>query len=58
MSATTEYAMEEHTSTPPTLGSMIGDYVTKLRGGDVGALPAVLGFLFLVILFSAMKPNL
>lgn len=58
MSAKTEYAMEEHTSTPPTLGSMIGDYVTKLRGGDVGALPAVLGFLFLVILFSAMKPNL
>jgi D-xylose transport system permease protein len=40
-----------------TLRSAIGDYFDKLRGGDVGALPAVLGFISLVILFSALKPD-
>jgi D-xylose transport system permease protein len=32
-------------------------YVSKVRGGDVGALPAVLGFLVLVVFFSVMRPN-
>lgn len=38
-----------------TIGSVISDYVTKVRGGDVGSLPAILGFVVLVILFSALK---
>jgi D-xylose transport system permease protein len=32
-------------------------YVDRLRGGDVGSLPAVLGFIALVILFSVMRPD-
>ncbi|MBL8932235.1 MAG: ABC transporter permease [Kineosporiaceae bacterium] len=57
MSTTTETHAETVAPTP-TLGTMIGDYLAKVRGGDVGALPAVLGFLVLVALFSAMKPAL
>jgi D-xylose transport system permease protein len=40
-----------------TLRSAFGDYLAKLRGGDVGALPALLGFVSLVVLFSAMRPD-
>jgi D-xylose transport system permease protein len=47
----------EPDSNGATLRSAIGDYFDKLRGGDVGALPAVLGFISLVILFSALKPD-
>jgi D-xylose transport system permease protein len=47
----------EHESAGESLRSAWGDYVAKLRGGDVGALPAVLGFLALVILFSVMRPD-
>ena len=35
----------------------IREYVTKIRGGDVGALPAVLGLLVLVIVFSVLRPT-
>ncbi|MFN8080262.1 MAG: ABC transporter permease [Kineosporiaceae bacterium] len=58
MSATTESIADAQDTPTRTLGSMVGDYVAKVRGGDVGALPAVLGFLVLVTLFSALKPNL
>jgi D-xylose transport system permease protein len=47
----------EHESTSETLRSAFSDYVAKLRGGDVGALPAILGFVSLVILFSVMRPD-
>jgi len=47
----------DHETATESLRSAWGDYVSKLRGGDVGALPAVLGFLALVILFSAMRPD-
>lgn len=40
-----------------TVGSAVRNYVNRLRGGDVGSLPAVLGFIVLVILFSAMRPD-
>jgi D-xylose transport system permease protein len=33
------------------------DYVAKLRGGDVGSLPAVLGLLTLVIVFTILRPH-
>jgi hypothetical protein len=35
----------EPDSNGATLRSAIGDYFDKLRGGDVGALPAILGFI-------------
>lgn len=39
------------------IGGAISAYVEKLRGGDVGGLPAVLGFIALVILFSILGPD-
>ena len=40
-----------------SVGSAVRAYVDRLRGGDVGSLPAVLGFIVLVILFSVMRPD-
>jgi D-xylose transport system permease protein len=39
------------------IGQAIGDYFTRVKGGDVGSLPAVLGLVVLFILFSALKPD-
>src|SRR4051795_9701988 len=40
-----------------TLGSAARDYVTRVRGGDVGSLPAIAGFIFLVVLFTILRPD-
>lgn len=39
------------------VGAAIGDYFTRVRGGDVGSLPAVLGLIVLFLLFTALKPD-
>lgn len=39
------------------LSGSISGYVERLRGGDVGSLPAVLGLLVLVAVFSALRPD-
>jgi D-xylose transport system permease protein len=41
-----------------TLGSAARDYVSRVRGGDVGSLPAIAGFIFLVVLFTVLRPNI
>jgi D-xylose transport system permease protein len=38
-----------------SIGQAISDYWARVRGGDVGALPAVLGLIVLVILFSVLE---
>jgi len=40
-----------------TLGSIVRDYLVRLRGGDVGSLPAILGLVVLVLVFSALRPD-
>jgi D-xylose transport system permease protein len=40
----------------PSLGSYVRDYFDRVRGGDIGSLPAVLGLIVLVVIFSAMEP--
>jgi ABC-type xylose transport system permease subunit len=40
-----------------SLGGLVRGYVNKVRGGDLGALPAVLGIVVLGILFTALRPN-
>ncbi|NLU77013.1 ABC transporter permease [Micromonospora sp. HNM0581] len=40
-----------------TVGSHIRDYWRRVRGGDIGALPAVLGLLVLCTVFSIMRPS-
>ncbi|MEU4644996.1 ABC transporter permease [Micromonospora sp. NPDC023814] len=42
---------------PPTLGSHVRSYVSRVRGGDIGALPAVLGLVVLCTVFSIMRPS-
>jgi D-xylose transport system permease protein len=38
------------------LSQHLRDYLGRLRGGDMGSLPAVLGLVVLVLVFSALKP--
>ena len=39
------------------IGAAMGSYFNRVRGGDVGSLPAVLGLIVLIGLFSALKPE-
>jgi D-xylose transport system permease protein len=39
------------------IGQAMRDYYDRVRGGDVGSLPAVLGLIVLFALFSIMKPD-
>ncbi|GAA0440619.1 ABC transporter permease [Actinoplanes capillaceus] len=39
----------------PTVGSHIRDYFARVRGGDLGTLPAVLGLLVLVLIFGTAR---
>jgi D-xylose transport system permease protein len=39
------------------IGSAVRDYVNRTRGGDVGALPAVLSLIALAIVFTALRPS-
>ena len=43
--------------TDESLGGIVRAYVTKVRGGDVGSLPAVLGLLVLILVFTALRPD-
>ena len=40
-----------------TLGSAASEYFTRVRGGDLGALPAVIGVVVLVIIFGFLEPD-
>lgn len=39
------------------VGGAVSDYWGRLRGGDVGSLPAVLGAVVLVIVFTLLRPD-
>jgi D-xylose transport system permease protein len=41
----------------PTVGSHARDYLSRLRGGDIGSLPAVLGLVVLCTIFSLARPT-
>ena len=40
-----------------TLRASARAYVDRVRGGDLGALPAILGIVVLGLLFTALRPN-
>src|SRR4051812_8854049 len=40
-----------------TLGGATREYLDRLRGGDMGALPAVLGLVVLFIVFTILRPD-
>jgi D-xylose transport system permease protein len=41
----------------PTLADSAREYISRIRGGDVGPLPAILGLVFLAVVFSALRPD-
>lgn len=41
---------------PATVGAYARDYLARVRGGDIGSLPAVLGLVVLCVLFSVVRP--
>jgi D-xylose transport system permease protein len=60
--ATTPATTEEEAARIPTpeprdLGTAVSDYIARVRGGDVGSLPAVLGLVVLGIVFSILRPH-
>ena len=63
MSTTTAAAdtEEEHphvpTPEPRELGAAFSDYIARVRGGDVGSLPAILGLVVLFIVFTILRPH-
>ena len=40
-----------------TIGTITRDYIARVKGGDIGSLPAILGLIILIIVFSALRPN-
>jgi D-xylose transport system permease protein len=58
---TTPVVTSDETSAPAPprnpLAAAFTNYVAKVRGGDVGSLPAVLGLIVLVIVFTALRPE-
>ncbi len=52
--AATDFANDQASA---TLGESLQAYRDRLRGGDMGALPAVLGLVVLFIVFSALRPE-
>ena len=44
-------------TTDGTLGGAVRGYLDRLRGGDLGALPAVLGIVVLTAFFFALRPD-
>ena len=42
-------------SEPASVGSFLGDYVRRVRGGEVGSLPAILAIIVLSIIFQSQS---
>jgi len=40
-----------------TFSGIVRDYLTKLRGGDLGSMPAILGLVVLCIVFASLRPG-
>lgn len=40
-----------------SLSAALRDYVNRVRGGDLGALPSVFGFIALCLLFTGLRPE-
>ncbi|GAB3592658.1 ABC transporter permease [Angustibacter peucedani] len=49
-----DFSGDQHAT---TLSGAAREYVDKLRGGDMGALPAVLGLIVLALVFTILRPD-
>ena len=52
----TTMAPKRTTAETPTLGAGVRSYLERVRGGDMGALPAVFGLIVLCAVFTALRP--
>ena len=58
MTVTVETPRDQQPETPgSSIGSAVQQYVNKVRGGDVGSLPAIFGLVVLVAFFSILEPS-
>ncbi|MEV4274766.1 sugar ABC transporter permease [Actinoplanes xinjiangensis] len=57
MSTTTFETAGGVTVVKPTVNSHFRDYLDRIRGGDLGALPAVLGLALLTLIFGIARPE-
>lgn len=55
MSTDVVHDIDTQAGTRATLRSALDDYLTRVKGGDFGSLPAVLGLISLVLIFTALK---
>jgi len=57
--STTTAPQQERQDEPvdESVGGIVRSYFTRLRGGDVGALPAILGLIALIVVFSILRPS-
>lgn len=51
--ADSDFASDSHQSA--TIADSARDYLNRLRGGDMGSLPAILGLIFLFVVFSSLN---
>jgi D-xylose transport system permease protein len=56
MTSTVQHIEPAAVTPKPTVTSTVRDYVGRIRGGDLGALPAVLGLVVLCAFFGIMRP--
>jgi D-xylose transport system permease protein len=56
MTITAQHIEPAAVTPKPTVASQVRDYIDRIRGGDLGALPAVLGLIVLCIFFGVMRP--
>jgi D-xylose transport system permease protein len=53
-----EEATEDALPAPtPSFGDSAREYIARVRGGDVGPLPAILGLVLLLSIFSGLRPD-
>jgi len=56
MTSTAHHIEPAAVAARPTVGSHVRDYLGRVRGGDIGALPAILGLLVLCAVFATVRP--
>jgi D-xylose transport system permease protein len=57
MSATTTAPTDKVQVQQPTVASHVGDYFRRVRGGDIGSLPAIIGLIVLCTIFGVLRPS-
>jgi D-xylose transport system permease protein len=57
MTAVTTPAEAPERAAPPTLSQYTKTYIARVRGGDIGSLPAIAGLVVLSVYFAILRPS-